>query len=174
VTSSSRTKVARDLVNPTLGANEPSLPQLVAHGVGERLDGIGAGNCIAIQVDQRMQFVETEALVSTKDGETRVAQRTPAERCGVVVEGRQRWLVIPWRPATMAPVDSRPESVAHITQFTKDLPALSADRVELIIHGCESSDQRAAVTFEILPSVSIEVGRVAHDELVATTRLVLA
>ena len=62
-----------DLVDTTLDASRPVSPGLVAHRVGEELDGVVTGDAVAVEVEEGVELGQAEATVPPKEREARGA-----------------------------------------------------------------------------------------------------
>lgn len=110
--AAARSEAGLQFVGAAFGADEPAFSPLVAHGVGQSLDRVLAGDDVTVQVDECVQFVEAEAAISPEQGEAGRTQRPAGEDGRLVVQRRKRQLVVLRRPPPVAPLDSWPESVA--------------------------------------------------------------
>jgi hypothetical protein len=88
VTTVSRPKALSDLVLAAGRTLEPTFADLVAHGVGEGFHWRRAGDRIAVEVEQRVQLVESETPVAAQQCEACGTQRSTHERVGLVVQRR--------------------------------------------------------------------------------------
>jgi hypothetical protein len=70
VSTATGSEAAGQLIGSPFGADEPALADFVAHRIGEGLDGVLAGDDIAVHVYQRVELVEAKAAVAPEEGET--------------------------------------------------------------------------------------------------------
>lgn len=67
-------EASSDLVDAALGPNQPALAKFVPHRISQRLHGRRAGHGVAVQVEERVEFVESQAPVAAENGEARGAE----------------------------------------------------------------------------------------------------
>lgn len=115
-----RTETRSDLVGAAFRSVESALAHLVAHGIGERLDRVSAGDRVAVHVQQRVELVESQSPIAPEQREACRAQRSAAERERVVVQRRKRRLVVPWWATAVAPLDAWPQPVAQLAEPLED------------------------------------------------------
>ncbi len=158
-----------EVIGAAFGATQSSLAELVGHGVGEGLDGVTAGDDIAVQVDQGVELVEAESAVPPEQGQACRAERTAAEAVKARGRRRQRWLVVSRWAATVTPLDARPEPVADLAELVEDLSATLGQHGELVVQLRELGEQVFAVRVEAKAYFTVEPSCVTHRELTVRT-----
>jgi hypothetical protein len=81
------------LVAASFDAVGAALLDLVPHGVGELLRGVGAVNAVAVHVDQAVKVAQGEHAVAAQDREGDGAQAAAADDVGTFFEGGQEGMV---------------------------------------------------------------------------------
>lgn len=140
-----------ELVGAPSGAPHPALEQLVAHRVGERLHRVAPIDCIAVQVEEGVELVEAPTAVPSQQGQARGAQAASVEAAkGVVVDRRQRWLVVVRGAAAVTPLDTGPELVAQVLELVEDLRALRRERLQRGVDPGEVREEGFAAGVELV------------------------
>jgi hypothetical protein len=158
-----------DLVHTTSDAYQPSLANLVGHGVGQRLDGCPRVDGVAVEVQQLVELVETQPTVAAEDGEACRSKLAAPERKALVVERWERRLVVTRWSATVAPVDPRPELIAKAGELVDDRPSRRPEFGEPIVDPVQARQEVVALDLETDTNAAIETCGVADHELAVGT-----
>lgn len=156
-----------EFVGAAFGTHDAVLRELVGHGVGKGLHGVGAGDRVAVEVQQRMELVEAQATMVPEQGQARGAERPAAQRNGVDLERREGWLVVAgWAPA-VTPLGPGPEAVAECAELVEYLEAAGCQGFEALIDTAELVEQLVALDLEVESDGAVQTCGVAHGELAA-------
>lgn len=110
-------RVGVDGVAGPLDASHPTAEHLVAHGVGERLRGIGAVDLVAVVVDPDVEVAEVLGPVPPQDRPAGGSEPAADQREGIGVSGWHRWFVGVGRLAAEAVGVAVPELLAQVIEL---------------------------------------------------------
>jgi hypothetical protein len=133
VTAPTQAQTPFELIGAALRAQDPLLVELVAHRIGERLHRPGAVDRIPVQVDQRVELVESEASVALQERKAGRAQGSPDQQGRIGLRGWWGWLVVAGWTAAVAPLGSGPEPIARHTERLDDLEAAGRKPLEIVV-----------------------------------------
>ncbi len=167
VASRARSEATSSAIRAALSAHEPALVDFVSHGVGELLDGIGAADRVAVQVEVGVQLCEGQLAVAPEEGEANRPEAAAAEDLGVVAEGRKRTLVGAGRAAAVVAGHDRPHQVAQLLGLLDEGAALRGALDRLGVEDGELSEDRVELSHVLLVDGTTKPGVEAKEEEVA-------
>jgi len=153
-----------DLVDAALDAARPLAADLVAHGIGEQLDGVVAGDPVAVQVQQRMQLAQRQAAVTPQDGETRGPKGSAPEVPVLARQGMEGGSAAGGGASAAVALDTGPELVAELLDRREEGDSAGVQRAQLSVERVELDEERIAVDLAAETLGRAEVGGHAVGE----------
>jgi hypothetical protein len=139
------------LVAAPFDAVGATLLDLVAHGVGEILRGVGAVHAIAVGVDEAVKVAQAEQAVAAQDREGHGTKSAAADHIGVRFERGQEGMVGTRGTPAVPALESGPELVVDLIDLGDErvaaggpLDRFTIEFVELVAQIVLSSGQLGA------------------------------
>lgn len=130
---SGRVPAGVDLVDGAPDPPGPAGADLVAHGVGQGLRGVVAGDGVAVVVEQGVERPEAEGAVTTQHGASGPAKGSTGHRPGVGLDRGQGRLTDGRRAAALLAGDDGPQLVSQLIGAAERRETATGDSEDLLL-----------------------------------------
>jgi hypothetical protein len=154
--TTARLEVGLDAVDAAADPLGPFAGDLVAHGVGQRLDRGGTRQPVAVPVQELVQLSQRQRSVAGEDGEARGPEATPGQQLGPGRKRRQRRLVVVRGSTPLLPRDDRPEQVPRLVELIDQRPAFGGQRLDLGVDDVQPFEQIASLHVKVDPDPDVQ------------------
>jgi len=137
------------LVHAAFDPPDPTLADLVPHGVGQCLDGVCRGDAVAVEVEQRVQLDERLSAVAAEDAHTGRSQHATPDVPVLGRERSQRRLPVDGGSTPVGLLDNRPQGVAELLELIGDGDTVSVELEELSVSFPQLVEEVEAMVSEL-------------------------
>jgi hypothetical protein len=137
-----------ELIDASGDAPRAMASGLVAHRVGQDLDGLFAGDPVAVQVEQGVELGERQPPVASQDGEAGSAQGAAPEEAMVGGQRAQRRTAIGLRTTPVVVGEAGPQLLPHVLEWGEHGHAAVVEAMQLAVEDQQLREEPVALDLE--------------------------